>query len=220
MQEDKCSRGHVGCWRWRPDLDPTIPQGKGAKTPFVLRQWQQDIVGGLIPETGDRPRQGVISLPRGNGKSALASVLAAYFLFADTTEGAEVLCVATEELRRIADAPWRDLELNPHKLGHRLGDYGIRTGHNAARTERGYRLQDFRDAFERYLGTDPSRGVQSVPQSSHLRKGLAHSSRRDGSKSSSARKPPQDMRRSGTVRTQVDGSGPETANVSAKRPEW
>src|SRR5688572_15277000 len=75
-----------------------VPQGKGAKTPFVLRHWQLEIVESLVPTTGDRPRQGIITLPRGNGKSALASVLAAYFLFADRVESAEVLCIATTEV--------------------------------------------------------------------------------------------------------------------------
>jgi Protein of unknown function (DUF3631) len=57
-----------------------------------------------------------------------------------------VLC---EQLRRMEDSPWSDLELNPSKLGKRLSDYGIRTGHNTARTERGYRRADFLDAFQR-----------------------------------------------------------------------
>lgn len=76
-----------------------IPQGKGAKRPFRLRDWQLELVESLVPTNGDRPRQGVITLPRGNGKSALASVLATYFLFADDTESAEVLCVATTEVQ-------------------------------------------------------------------------------------------------------------------------
>lgn len=92
-----------------------IPQGKGARRPVRLRPWQREIVRGLIPARGQRPRQGVVSMPRGNGKSGLASVLAAYFLFADNVEGAEVLCVATDErqARIVFNRVRRMIELSP-----------------------------------------------------------------------------------------------------------
>ena len=44
---------------------------------------------------GPRPRQGLISMPRGNGKTSLAAVLGAYGLYADGVEGAEVVVVVT-----------------------------------------------------------------------------------------------------------------------------
>ncbi len=93
----------------------SIPQGKGAKKPVRLRPWQRQIVRGLLPAKGVRPRQGVVSMPRGNGKSGLASILAAYFLFADGVEGAEVLCVATDErqARIVFNRVRRMIELNP-----------------------------------------------------------------------------------------------------------
>lgn len=50
-----------------------VPQGSGARQPFRLRPWQKDIARGLLPSEGVRPRQGVVTLPRGNGKSGLAS---------------------------------------------------------------------------------------------------------------------------------------------------
>jgi phage terminase large subunit-like protein len=92
-----------------------IPQGKGARKPVRLRPWQKEIVRGLVPGKGQRPRQGVVSMPRGNGKSGLAAVLAAYFLFADGVEGAEVLCVATDErqARIVFNRVRRMVELNP-----------------------------------------------------------------------------------------------------------
>lgn len=92
-----------------------IPQGKGAKQPVRLRPWQKEIVRGLMPARGARPRQGVVSMPRGNGKSGLAAILAAYFLFADGVEGAEVLCVATDErqARIVFNRVRRMIELNP-----------------------------------------------------------------------------------------------------------
>ena len=73
----------------------TVPRGKGARTRFRLRPWQKQIVGRLFPARGARPRQGVVSMPRGNGKTSLGAVLATYALFADNVEGAEVLLVAS-----------------------------------------------------------------------------------------------------------------------------
>src|SRR5699024_4079030 len=55
-----------------------VPKGKGAGTPFRLRPWQRNLVKEMYPPTGKRPRQGVVSMPRGNGKSGLAAALALY----------------------------------------------------------------------------------------------------------------------------------------------
>jgi len=74
----------------------TVTRGKGARRPFRLRPWQKAIVGRLFPARGPRPRQGLLSLPRGNGKTSLAAVLGAYGLFADGVEGAEVIVVASD----------------------------------------------------------------------------------------------------------------------------
>ncbi|WP_083459957.1 DUF3631 domain-containing protein [Jiangella muralis] len=66
-------------------------------------------------------------------------------------------------LQQVEDAPWRDFEMNPSKLGRRLAEYDIRTGHNTAKTARGYCLPDFLDAFERYLPADKaSQDVHAV----------------------------------------------------------
>lgn len=60
----------------------------------------------------------------------------------------EVLC---RQLGGIGEAPWQDIELNPSKLGRRLSEYAIKARHNTAGTERGYRREDFLDAWSRYL---------------------------------------------------------------------
>ena len=74
-----------------------VPKGTGALEPFRLRPWQRSIVKSLYPPTGRRPRQGLVSMPRGNGKSGLAAVLALYGLLADEEPGASVLVVASDE---------------------------------------------------------------------------------------------------------------------------
>lgn len=92
-----------------------VPKGTGALEPFKLRKWQQDIARAMYPATGRRPRQGLVSMPRGNGKSALAAVFALYGLFADDIEGAQVLIVASDErqARIVFNAAKRMIELSP-----------------------------------------------------------------------------------------------------------
>jgi phage terminase large subunit-like protein len=72
-----------------------VPKGTGAREPLRLRDWQQDILLDLFDDP--RPRQGLLSIPRGNGKTTLAAALGLYGLFADGVEGAQVLCVASDE---------------------------------------------------------------------------------------------------------------------------
>lgn len=56
-------------------------------------------------------------------------------------------------LNRLDDSPWRDFELTTRKLAYRLKGFGIRPGHNDAKTVRGYQRVAFRDAFARYLSS-------------------------------------------------------------------
>lgn len=92
-----------------------VPKGTGAGEPFRLRRWQRDeIVKPLYPPTGKRPRQGVLSIARGNGKSGLAAALGLYGLLADEVEGAQVLLVASDErqARIVYNAARRMVELD------------------------------------------------------------------------------------------------------------
>lgn len=88
-----------------------VPKGKGARERVRLRPWQRGIVAGVL---APGVRQGLVSLPRGNGKSALAAFLALYGLFADGVEGAQVLVVASDErqARIVFNAARRMIELD------------------------------------------------------------------------------------------------------------
>jgi len=102
-----------------------VPKGVGAKEPFRLRRWQLDIVKGLFPQrVNARPRQGLLSLPRGNGKTALAAVLALYCLFADEVESAQVLVVASDERQagHVMRAALRMIEMD-HRLDEQVHVY-------------------------------------------------------------------------------------------------
>lgn len=105
-----------------------VPKGTGALDPFKLRRWQRDqIVKRLYPPTGRRPRQGLVSLPRGNGKTTLAAALALYGLLADDEPGAQVLVVASDErqARLTFNAARRMVQLDA-RLSDRVQIYGDR----------------------------------------------------------------------------------------------
>lgn len=72
------------------------PKGKGAGEPFRVRPWQREILRGIMPAKGHRPRQGLVSMPRGNGKSTLGAVLALYALLADDVASPQVLVCAAD----------------------------------------------------------------------------------------------------------------------------
>jgi phage terminase large subunit-like protein len=78
-----------------------------------LRPWQREIVHGVLDEP--RPRQALVSIPAGNGKSTLAAALGLYGLLADGVEGAQVICIASDErqARIIQNTARRMVELEP-----------------------------------------------------------------------------------------------------------
>jgi phage terminase large subunit-like protein len=91
----------------------TVPKGTGARRRLKLRPWQREIVRGVLDEP--RPRQALVSIPAGNGKSTLAAALGLYGLLADKVEGAQVLVIASDErpARIILNTARRMVELEP-----------------------------------------------------------------------------------------------------------
>jgi phage terminase large subunit-like protein len=71
------------------------PTGKGELHRMRWRGWQKTIIHGLFDEP--RPRQGLVSLPAGNGKSTKAAALGLYGLLADGVQGAQVPIVASDK---------------------------------------------------------------------------------------------------------------------------
>src|SRR5438034_1280485 len=64
-----------------------VPKGSGAKRRLKLRPFQHEIVRGLYDDP--RPRTGLLSISRGNGKTTLAAFLAVYALYGDGVESAQ-----------------------------------------------------------------------------------------------------------------------------------
>lgn len=113
-----------------------------------------DLAGGHWPE---RARGAVVRMV-GDESEADVTASRGALLLADIRELYANFTVAfmpsselVTRLRALPDAPWSDTELTTHKLAAMLHPYGIGPGHNTAKTARGYRLDQFTDAFARYL---------------------------------------------------------------------
>jgi phage terminase large subunit-like protein len=91
----------------------TVPKGTGARHRLRIRPWQREIIYEVLDDP--RPRQALVSIPAGNGKSTLAAALGLYGLLADRVEGAQVLVIASDErqARIILNTARRMVELEP-----------------------------------------------------------------------------------------------------------
>jgi len=73
-----------------------VPKGTGALRRLKFRPWQRTILHGVLD--APRPRQGLVSMPAGNGKTTgFAAPLGLYGLLADGVEGAQVIVVASDQ---------------------------------------------------------------------------------------------------------------------------
>lgn len=128
-------------------------------------------------------------------------------------EAADFLASAKvcELLRGIDESPWGQFDLNPSRLGHRLREYGIKTGHNPAKTMRGYRRADFLDAWERYVpSTKASEAVPTRPQAADQHERQDTFGTPDTFKASEQNKASDHNPRSEGVRTPSDTFGRDT----------
>lgn len=99
----------------------TTPKGKGARAPFKVRKWQEEIVDAAL---SDEVTMELVVIPRGNGKSTLIAALALFHILCMDVEGARAVVVAQDErssLRLVATAA-RMVELND-ELAKRLHIY-------------------------------------------------------------------------------------------------
>ncbi|MNQ88020.1 hypothetical protein D3C85_1032690 [compost metagenome] len=75
-----------------------------------------------------------------------------------------------ETLAEDDEAPWaawnRGKPMTPHQLSKRLAEFGIKSNtlRINMRTPKGYRLEQFTEAFERYLSADPPATTATTPQ--------------------------------------------------------
>lgn len=98
-------------------------KGRWAGKPFDLRKWQRAILEELFREEDGRRvyNQGLIGMPRKNGKSELGAIIGLVLAFADGEYGAEVYAAAGDrnQARRVFEATKRMVMLSP-VLGPRV----------------------------------------------------------------------------------------------------
>lgn len=73
-----------------------MPKGTGARKHMVVRSWQRTRIGEVF-DPDPRPRFALWSMPRGQGKSAMASAIGLYALHGDGVDDASVVVVAADE---------------------------------------------------------------------------------------------------------------------------
>lgn len=73
-----------------------MPKGTGSRKHMIVRPWQKERIGEVF-DPDPRPRFALWSMPRGQGKSAMASAIGLYALHADGTDDASVVVVAADE---------------------------------------------------------------------------------------------------------------------------
>jgi phage terminase large subunit-like protein len=97
---------------------PKGGKGNPAGESLRLRAWQRDIIHALY-DPDPRPRQGLVSVARKNGKSLLAACLALYHLLGDGEQSAEVVIISVDErtARVIFNLARRMVELDPRLSG-------------------------------------------------------------------------------------------------------
>ncbi|MCG7985658.1 MAG: terminase large subunit [Candidatus Thiodiazotropha lotti] len=78
----------------------THTSGPAAGKPFVLRDWQADILEQIYGPTYDdgrrKVRTALVTIPRKNGKTELAAALALYHLLGDSEKGGQVYSAAAD----------------------------------------------------------------------------------------------------------------------------
>lgn len=145
------------------DAQPSMPLEDRAADTWEPLIAVADLAGGDWPKWA---RNAALELVDAEGEDVEASLGVRLLgdireLFRNYTvsfiESAELV----RRLRKIDDAPWNESDLSMRGLAMKLKPYGVRATRNAAKTARGYRVDDFTDAFARYL---PSESVQASDQ--------------------------------------------------------
>lgn len=157
------------------EAEPVMPPGLNDRAEDV---WEAliavaDLAGGTWPR---RARRAASVLTAAAEQEAAESL--GQRLLADIRDVAGTYAVSfvssrelVSSLIKLDDAPWRDLELTARGLADRLRPYGITPRRDATGTTRGYRLEDFADAFSRYLPHQggPSETVNPSEKAADLR---------------------------------------------------
>ncbi len=154
-------RGHLDDLR---NAEPAMPVEDRAADSWEPLVAVADLAGGVWPQ---RARAAAVRFVReaseadtqkSEGMRLLADVKSIFTNYTVSFLPSQELVMA---LRKLEESPWHDDFLSTTRLAQMLGEYGIKPRRNSAGTTRGYRLDDFTDAFNRYLASTPSEGVRA-----------------------------------------------------------
>ena len=151
------------------NAEPAMPVEDRAADTWEPLVAVADAAGGDWPR---RARKATLALVAAENKTDVEGSLGVRLLtdvketFTDWTVSFLTTADLLSTLAKLDEAPWHDLPLTSNKLAALLRPYGITSRRNKAGSARGYRLEDFQDAFARYT---PSNDVKpSDPQVSEL----------------------------------------------------
>lgn len=160
------------------EAEPAMPPGLNDRAEDV---WESliavaDLAGGTWPRRARRAARMLAAAAEAEaaeslGQRLLADIRDVASTYATSFASSREL---VNSLLKLDDAPWRDIELTARGLADRLRPYGITPGRDTSGTMRGYQLDDFADAFARYLGSPqqggPSGTVNPSEQAADLQK--------------------------------------------------
>jgi len=145
--------------------DPVMPLEDRAADNWAPLVAVADLAGGRWPARARKAAQ-VLTAQHGEADAAeslnvqlLRDIATVWQSWPELFIGSTKLAA---QLRSDENAPWAELDLSARRLFTRLKGFGIKPGHNAAKTERGYRRNDFADAMVRYLPPDAENAVEGA----------------------------------------------------------
>jgi hypothetical protein len=167
------------------ETEPAMPDGLNDRAEDV---WEAllavaDLVGGNWPARARRAAVALSAAAEQEAAESLGQRLLADVrdLFRDITVSFMPSRELVARLIKLDDSPWHDLDLTTGGLADRLRPYGITPGRDVTGSVRGYRLDDFADAFSRYLAHTPSEPVNLSENRADLGKQLDGSGASDTS---------------------------------------
>jgi hypothetical protein len=168
------------------EAEPVMPPGLNDRAEDV---WEAliavgDLAGGSWPKRARRAAVVLAAAAEAEaaeslGQRLLADIRDVISTYATSFASSREL---VNSLIKLDDAPWRDIELTARGLADRLRPYGITPRRDTSGTMRGYQLEDFADAFSRYLGLPQAGGASETVNPSEQAADLPKSS--DGSRAS------------------------------------
>jgi hypothetical protein len=226
---------------WLEDAAPELPVEDRAADVWESMVATADLAGGSWPE---RARLAAVVLSTEQDTSAAEESLGMRLLgdvrivFEDLARAVISSEDLVTALRALVESPWDAFDFKQRDLARRLRPYGIRSAQvrpNGQTQVRGYRLEDFGDAFDRYLrpageespSVTPSQNGDSPTAATGepvtLNPGVTDRSVTDEGSATAPTLPPQRLLGIGDVVTDCDGGaddlGAWTSDLLEEEPQ-